>query len=737
MFSWLSMGALTPLYAAGILTISLPILFHLIRRTPKGQTEFSSLMFLSPSPPRLTRRSRIDNWLLLLLRALALILIAFAFCRPFWRENEDATIDDSNGRKIVLLVDHSASMRRTGIWEKVKAEADKVLSDLGPKDGLAIYSYGDQVDEVLSFAEGAKLGEKARVSTAKRRVKELKLTWQGSQLGNALVRVADTLESLRDEREADVDASLQIVLISDMQQSSEIEQLQNYEWPSAVQLEVRSVDPKGLGNAGMHLILDPEDPSLKSARLRIVNSPESSREEMQVVWRAPDGQMSNAISYHIPPGESRVVKLPERDSSDLAELYLMGDEHDFDNSVFVPPASPKRVNVAYLGDEDPRDSGAMLFYLRRALFDSMNWQIELKQVKTSSKLDLLEPALTKLLVVTRPLTDAERSLADQYRRAGGTILMVLLDLKQQADLNELVAGSEFELAAGDAGKYRLVGSVDYEHPIFAELRSVDFVDLTSVHFWKYRQLQQFAVAAKRESKSSRAANNTSERADDDNQSAATAAGKGKRSGSAGQPTTILALDNDAPLLLDANTDQGHLLVMTSGWNPDDSDFAVSQKFQPFVRLILKYGGLDEPVGVYAVGEVIARGPDQRTQAAQVMTPTGRKLPWPTDKAGFEETEEPGIYTIEFGQDTRRFAVNLNPAELQTSPMEVERLEQRGVRLGKQASRAEEAQRRRQKRDAELEQKQKVWQTILVIAVGLLLIETILAGYLSRQAAATS
>ncbi len=72
------MSFLVPLYALGIASIALPFIFHLIRRTPRGRYAFSSLMFLTPSPPRLTRRSRIDNLFLLLLRGLALTLLALA-----------------------------------------------------------------------------------------------------------------------------------------------------------------------------------------------------------------------------------------------------------------------------------------------------------------------------------------------------------------------------------------------------------------------------------------------------------------------------------------------------------------------------------------------------------------------------------------------------------------------------------------------------------------------------------
>ena len=67
------MSLLAPLYFLGALAVGLPIVFHLIRRRPKGEVEFSSLMFLKPTPPRLTRRSRLENLPLLLIRALALI----------------------------------------------------------------------------------------------------------------------------------------------------------------------------------------------------------------------------------------------------------------------------------------------------------------------------------------------------------------------------------------------------------------------------------------------------------------------------------------------------------------------------------------------------------------------------------------------------------------------------------------------------------------------------------------
>src|SRR4051794_29295206 len=104
------MGVLAPLYIAGLLGIALPIIFHLIRRNPHGRQEFSSLMFLQPSPPRLTRRSRLSNILLLILRGLALAALAFAFARPYLSGALDKDVSTGKGRRVAVLLDTSASM---------------------------------------------------------------------------------------------------------------------------------------------------------------------------------------------------------------------------------------------------------------------------------------------------------------------------------------------------------------------------------------------------------------------------------------------------------------------------------------------------------------------------------------------------------------------------------------------------------------------------------------------------
>src|SRR6187397_723860 len=118
------MSFLAPLFLLGGAVIIGPIIFHLIRRTTREVTPFSSLMFLQPTPPRVTKRSRIENLWLLLLRCLALALLALAFARPFLpRPASSLPLAEGAGKRTVILLDTSASMRRENLWEDARRKA--------------------------------------------------------------------------------------------------------------------------------------------------------------------------------------------------------------------------------------------------------------------------------------------------------------------------------------------------------------------------------------------------------------------------------------------------------------------------------------------------------------------------------------------------------------------------------------------------------------------------------------
>ena len=128
------MNFLTPFFLLGGLALAGPIIYHLVRRTTREKLRFSSLMFLAPSPPRLSKRHRLEHILLLILRCAALALLALGFARPFLRQTP---IDDPTAaqpKRIAVLVDTSASMRRDGLWTAARDRVEEVLRRAGPAD---------------------------------------------------------------------------------------------------------------------------------------------------------------------------------------------------------------------------------------------------------------------------------------------------------------------------------------------------------------------------------------------------------------------------------------------------------------------------------------------------------------------------------------------------------------------------------------------------------------------------
>ncbi|HMC10169.1 MAG TPA: hypothetical protein VKH44_02720, partial [Pirellulaceae bacterium] len=115
----------------------------------------------------------------------------------------------------------------------------------------------------------------------------------------------------------------------------------------------------------------------------------------------------------------------------------------------------------------------------------------------------------------------------------------------------------------------------------------------------------------------------------------------------------------------------------------------------------------------------------------IHKPDGNESRPSTGAKSFAQTDQPGIYEMGSGAEQQRFAVNLSAAESNTAPLELEQLEQLGVKSGSALSKAERLDRIRQQRDTELESRQKIWRWLVVGALGILILETFWAGRAAR------
>ena len=679
------MNFLAPLFLLGGLAVALPVIFHLIRRTTRERKSFSSLMFLMPSPPRLTRRSRLEHLLLLLLRCGVLSLLALGFARPYIKKALDIGQPSGTAKRTVLLVDTSASMRRANLWADARARAESIVRDASPADQVALMTFDRQPHELITFDEWNRTATGERVALAVRKLAESSPGWSSTHLGEAIINAAETLADTRGNA---VTGPREIIVISDLQEGSRIEQLQGYEWPKGIEVSVEPIKPRRVSNAGLQLVSETDDGSTKEAtsvRVRVANAADSKLDQFKVGWAAADGKSFAAqpVNVYTPAGQSRIIAVPIITNVPASlkpdRIILQGDEEDFDNTVYVIPPEQSRMSVLYPGTESEKDPHQPLYFLQRAFQDTRRTSVRVIQGATNQS--------WSLAVVTEAISDsASKSLHDEIA-TGKAALCVIKDDRIGATIAQLLGIEPLIVHEAQVRNYAMLAEIDFRHPLFAPFADPRFSDFTKIHFWKYRKLDTNGLPNAR---------------------------------------VLAKFDTGDPALLEVPVGKGKVFVLSSGWQPEDSQLALSTKFVPLLYAFLEESGaVAPPQAQFYVGDNAPLGPHEA--GAVVHTPNGSELRLSPGEATFSQTMTPGIYTLG-SQADRIFAVNLDAAESRTAPMPVDELERLGAPVLHQPTVASrEAERKVRLRNTELEERQKLWRWFLLGTLGILFIESWLAG----------
>jgi hypothetical protein len=700
------MGVLTPLYLIGLAGLSVPILLHLIRRTPRGRQVFSSLMFLTPSPPTITRRSRLDQILLLLMRLGVLALLAFAFARPFLRESSLLSISDLPRRRIALVVDTSASMRRGDLWQQAIAKAEQEMGQVTPQDDVALFTFADRLETVVGFEKDAAVSKESAVELIRPRLKDLKPTWAAGNLGQAITTIAGELDASSDVQQSL--AEPQIIVISDFAKGTKIDALQSYEWPERVRLISRAVSLPQTSNASLQLLQAADDEEDAEPRVRVASAADSKTDQFFLRWsrenlpETKDGE----VAIYVPPGETRVVKLPRPAGAQTYDrIVLRGDEQEFDDVHFVVPPQKQEVSVVHFGKDAADDPQGLQYYLRAATGDDPLREVKFQIVEGDDTKLLSAIPRPKLAVVTKEVPAAILPAFKEFAQQGGTLVIAPLEGDPAKTLMSFFDDltQEEDRGGRDQGprgkrEFQLIGNVDFSHPLFASFNTPRYNDFTKIHFWKHTAL-------------------------------------GLADGATTKP--VVRFDDGSPWLVEARPGKGRILGLTSSWQPDDSQLAVSTKFVPLVGNLLDLAcGSAKPLAGVAVGDPVSLPADRKAPLV-VNGPEGIEATVPIEAPAFTQTTAPGIYRAGLGTEELRFAVNLPPLESETSPLPLEQLEQLGVRLGTAVTQADRLSRIRQQRDTELEGRQKIWRWMIVGCLLLVMLETWWAGRAARPSQETS
>lgn len=689
------MSFLAPLFLAGALAIGLPILFHLIRQTTRERQVFSSLMFLAPTPPRLTRRSRLEHILLLVLRCSAILLLAAGFARPFFKDSVIPPQAEPDSHRTLILVDTSASLRRAGLWDQVQKQAAAILRQTHPGDEVAIYTFDRQLSPVLTFEEWNQAAPGERVPLAEDRLSVLQPVWSASRSGTALMSAAEILSENRGGVRSSVK---QVVVISDLQEGGRWEAVQGFEWPRDLTVEFRPVKPSRTGNAGIQMLTDTSPPGSREPagfRVRVVNAADSEREHFSVAWALGSEVVGPAHDVLVPRGQSRTFTLSIPEGRKIDRLRLTGDEEDFDNTAFVAVPAPARLSVLYVGPDDGNDARQPLFFLKRAFQETRQQTVQVVPHKSSTLLNTSELDKATMYMVTDVGSRENASLLRDHLTRGKTAFLAIQDAGSSEAMATLFGVPELRIQEARSKGFSMLVDVDYRHPLFAPFSDPRFADFTRIRFWRHWRLDSQEVPGAR---------------------------------------LLAKFDGGDPALLEIPIGSGRVLVLTAGWRPEDSQLALSTKFVPLLYSLLEQSGAPPapPLQYYAGEDVPGPHTDSEGESWVVRADGSRVALNGTDHNSLRL--DPGVYTLASRGATSQFAVNLDPAESRVSPISQDELERLGVplKVTSELTAEQQAQRRARLANTEIEARQKVWRWLILAALGVLLVETWLSGRASRR-----
>lgn len=147
-----SLSFLSPWFLAGAFAVGVPLVLHMMRRENAPPLAFSAVRFLRQAPREQQRRRNLRDIWLLLLRMLALIVLAVSFARPFIKTGAAVAAGTT-----VVAVDTSMSMSLPAQFARAQKAAINTISSIASGQRVAVMAFDDRATLVspASFDRGS------------------------------------------------------------------------------------------------------------------------------------------------------------------------------------------------------------------------------------------------------------------------------------------------------------------------------------------------------------------------------------------------------------------------------------------------------------------------------------------------------------------------------------------------------------------------------------------------------
>ncbi len=592
------MSFLAPLFLLGGLLVAIPVILHLTRRR-REPVQFPSFLLLQmTSATARFKRRRFRNIPLLILRCLALLLLAAAFAEPVLRGGAFAASGE-DPVDLAVVVDRSLSMTVGNRMDSARELAADELSTLGRDDRAVMVGFDERAEALTELT-----GDAGILGPA---VAGLTAGEGGTSFVSALGLAGRLLPRTTGRRR-------EVVLISDLQRSGFEEGRPEPSLPSGVGFRVREVGQGAPANAwvaGVALVPEGRDQLVVTAELRFAPSPGqpewSGEAELVLSGRTVDRQTLSVTDDRLATARFAPVLRPSEPLA--AEIRLPGDALGGDDRFHFVVHPEAAIQVADLGG-DPAS-----VYVQEALGVGIAPGFLLDRGPARGERAVRQSlAENEVALVRDPgrLDAGAVRAVREFVEAGGGLVMAMgprrLSGAAVAELETLIPARPAGFVDRDpAGRF---GDLAARHPIFAPFGGEGPAGLGGLSFFRYRDLGETTPDAE----------------------------------------VLARFDDGKPAVVASGRGEGRVLLFASSLDAEWTDLPRRPAFVPFLhRLVEVAAGYERIPVAYRVGESVdphgafRLGPAPDAEAGEVLadSPSGERTVLRGNDA--LRLEEAGVY----------------------------------------------------------------------------------------------
>ena len=692
-----------------------PWLIHLLSRRKYRETAWAAMDFLMAAVKRRTRRIRIEQWLLLLVRTLVVVALVMAVAQPYF-EHALPVFSPNGSTHHVLVIDSSYSMGYLAAdrtrFEEAKQWAARIVEQSPRGDGFTLVQMASPPRLIVATPGLEK-------EAIRQEIQNLELLHTGADLAATLAEVRKVLDTAR--RDSPRLTRHDVCFFTDLQRGTWMPAMSDAAkadfrrgaagLASIAQLQVVNLGQPGDDNLAV-TSLDLRDPRVLAGRSAALEAGVRDfghlARQHQAVDLLVDGSPASRQYVDIPAGGNAVVHFDhgfESDGEHAVEVRLVGDPLkpvdvrgpadalDVDNHRYLAVTVRRALRVLCVDGRpagDPRKSS--VFNLTLALASSSDPKRQSPiDFEVAGENAVLEGKLAKydcvMLSNVAQFTASEARVLDNYLIHGGSLVFFLGDRVIADNYNNFLTGRAPEgsrqilparlMAVAENPGGRL-DPRDYGHPIVQKFRGQEKTGLLESPVAKYFKVKlPGAVSGEQGQAADRGATRP-------------AAVKGEignpQAPGGPDPEVVLALSNGDPLIVAQPIRRGRVVLVTTSADTSWGLLPIWGTYEPLVKEILAWCTAGRAQGRNVeVGDPLEGTLSQTPGLMDVSIerPGGQHRTLPLEVQGdfsmwrYDDTLISGFYTAHFGSgllQSQLFAVNLATVESDLTPISQDELQ---------------------------------------------------------------